>query len=380
MAETKRKIRLSSFLYYLAYIYIVGSFFRLLGLFSWIFTKPFDKGKIKKILLVKIENKIGDTILFLPVINSLRNAFPDAEISIAVKPGIKNLLETNNSIDNIIECKSSFELLKLKRSFDAAFIFYPRNALVNFIVFLMKIPYRIGYNPINSGFMLTTKIPLYYYPFYSAYGYKKQNFSETFLDLLRAVGVPSHKEAKIFLTKEDFCYAENLVNAKRPIIAICPTKTSHKNRIWPKENFAILADKLNKKYKTKVLFLGSKKDKIYVDEIIGLMDNKAVNLAGKTTIRQAAALLKNCNLLIAHDSGIMHLASIMGTPIIAIYGNGDPEVWGPLKRKNVKIVYRNLKCSPCMYPGDFYGKCPNSICMDSVAVDEIMGYVGQFLK
>ncbi len=153
---------------------------------------------------------------------------------------------------------------------------------------------------------------------------------------------------------------------QRKVIAFCPGAEYGPAKQWPAENFAALAKALISENR-QVWLLGSEKDKSIADEINRLANNQCTNLCGKTSLEDAIDLLAIADSAVCNDSGLMHIAAAVDTPLVAIYGSSDPSFTPPLSDK-VKIAKTDIECSPCFKRECPYGhyKCLKEISSDSV--------------
>lgn len=137
-----------------------------------------------------------------------------------------------------------------------------------------------------------------------------------------------------------------------------------------------MADELIRKKSVKILLLGTVEEEEIAGEICGHMKEKCVNLSGKTNLRQLGALLGICKLLITNDSGAMHIASAVKTPVVAIFGSTDPERTGPWGKDHT-VLYKKLDCSPC-----FARKCPHGDyrCFKETRAEDVLVAVEEKLK
>jgi len=158
-------------------------------------------------------------------------------------------------------------------------------------------------------------------------------------------------------------------------------------RIWPKENYAKLADHLIEIFGTNVVFTGSTREAKGIAAIMAMMKHKekSNDASGKVNIPQLAYLIGEAGLLISSDTGPLHLATAMKTPTISFYGPNTPKIYGPWGNKNLNIViYRNLWCSPCM--SNFNAKLAKCInptyakCIRDISVEEVLQKVEGILK
>jgi lipopolysaccharide heptosyltransferase II len=144
---------------------------------------------------------------------------------------------------------------------------------------------------------------------------------------------------------------------------------------WAPRKIAELSDRLIERYGAHIIFTGAKDDNPAIEEIVTFMRHKAVNASGRTTLKELAYLLKHSKLMITTDSGPMHIAAAMGTPVVALFGPTAPWRTGPYTDKAL-IVSTHLPCSPCFKRKcDRKKTCTNEISVAAVlaAVDEQMG-------
>lgn len=341
----------------------------------------FDR-KIKKIL-IRGTNWIGDAVLTTPALAAVRQKFPDAEISILVKPWVAGLFENSPDIDRIIIyddkkysrlCGKRKLISDLKKhKFDMAILF--QNAFeAAFLTFLAGIPVRYGYNTDGRGMLLTNKIAL------SDETLKKHQVWY-YLDLLMPLGINIEKpELNLKIGNEDKTAALNILKKNRIkkgdlIIGINPGASYGHAKRWFPDRYARLAERLIERYNAKIILFGSKDDKEVAAETASLSSHKLINLAGKTSLSEATALIERCRLFITNDSGLMHIAAALNVSVIAIFGSTSPERTGPYG-KGHHIIYKNSECSPCLKR-----ECPTDFkCMELISVDDVYSIVGADLR
>jgi 3-deoxy-D-manno-octulosonic-acid transferase/heptosyltransferase-1 len=164
--------------------------------------------------------------------------------------------------------------------------------------------------------------------------------------------------AQILLDKD------NLGNKK--FIAINPI-AYWETKLWSNEKIAHLADLINNKLQMKVVFTGSEKEPI--EKITSLMTTESLNLGGTTTLLDLASLYKKARMVITTDSGPMHLAAAVETPVIALFGPTDPARTGPYGTGHT-IIRAELSCSPC-----FSKKCSTKKCMEDISPQQVFAAV-----
>jgi ADP-heptose:LPS heptosyltransferase len=199
---------------------------------------------------------------------------------------------------------------------------------------------------------------------------------DRYLDFLRHLGtnvgepeflIPISEENK---KKVDHLLGANHIRANDRFAAVNPV-AFWDTKLWGNENFANLCDRIMKELHTPIVLTGT--DLAALSEIQSLMKSPAVNLGGKTGLRDLACLYRRSSLLITTDSGPMHIAAAVGTPVIALFGPTNPSRTGPYG-KNHTVIRKDLSCSPC-----FLKKCETKTCMADISVDEVFEKAAEFL-
>ncbi|MDD2689421.1 MAG: lipopolysaccharide heptosyltransferase II [Candidatus Omnitrophica bacterium] len=331
----------------------------------------------KRILIVRTD-RIGDVLLSTPVIKALRDEYPHAYIAMMVCPAVKDIVDGNPYLDEVIiydkdgKHKSWFRSIKFtlrlrKKRFDLAIVLHPINR-VHLITYFCGIPERIGYDR-KLGFLLTQRLK-----HIKQLGQRHE--LEYNLDLLRQLGIepkdkqlfmPIKKESEEWL--EEFFRAQNL-KASDKLLAIHPA-ASCPSKIWPNERFAEVADRLIEKLGFKVLVVAGPRDLTLAQNLIQHMHHTAINLAGKTSISQLASILKRCQLFISNDSGPVHIACGVGTPVISIFGRNQkglsPKRWGPLGDR-VEVLHKEVGCIECLA----HNCIKEFACLKAITVDDVL--------
>ena len=332
-------------------------------------------------IVVRAPNWIGDSILSLPALESLKRNFSQAQIWIAAREEIQDLFISLNFVKDVItlpvvnnfkNIKESAKKIKshhfdisllLTNSFSSAFLFY-----------LAKIPQRWGYLRDNRGFILTRGVPL-----------KKMDNSPShqvdyYLNLISALGLQTFPPELAFpLSPEEKNWAKKKLSSlgykpNKPLVILNPGAYYGPAKRWPASKFAELAKMLQKKKKPEILIVGSPEEVSLAESIASSLDKKPINTAGATTLRQLAALTSFANLFITNDSGPMHMASALRIPVIAIFGPTDPRITGPFHQPSV-VVKKDVPCWPCSYR-----KCPfDHRCMMDIDPEDILEVSQNFL-
>ena len=131
----------------------------------------------------------------------------------------------------------------------------------------------------------------------------------------------------------------------RRLIAIAPGARSHIKR-WRADGFAAVADRLAAEQGAATVFTGEAEERPVIEEIVSKMQTRPRSVVGQTTLQDLAALLRRCAALVTNDSATLHLAGLVGTPTVAIFGPTDPRKYGPRGPRDV-VLQRQLDCVPC---------------------------------
>lgn len=339
-----------------------------------------NNGK-KKILIVNV-NWIGDVIFSTPFIKTVRDNYPDSHITCLLHPRCLEVLKGNARIDEIIiydeeaAHKSLFGKLKLinilrKKKFDIAFMLH-RSFTKALLVFFAGAKERIGYPTKKRGILLTKTADLQD---------RQVHKVEYFLDLARAYGMRVNDISYEFFIKDTDkqkikkLLEESGIDHKRPLVVLCPGGNWDPKR-WPKDNFARLADMFIDRLGVDVVISGASKDIALADQIKSMMKNKPAVLCGKTDINGLGALMETADLVVANDTGPMHIAVAMKANVIALFGPTSPELTGPYGRGNYKVIWKNEECeTPC-----YDVACADNHCMALITPEDVFTEALTMLK
>ncbi len=338
-------------------------------------------------ILVRSTNWVGDAVMSIPALEALRAQYPRAEIVLLSKPWVSELFWHHPAVNRQIIYKPSSEhqgprgFMKLvgeikAEQFDAAVLF--QNAFqAAWMAWLARIPLRIGYARDRRSFLLHDAIEP---PLPAAYGHQ----ANYYLQLLFRSGLIAKpepvEEIRIRLAEEEKAWALKKLDAlglggQRFLVGLAPGAAFGPAKRWLPERFAGLADRLIGALNADVLIFGSAAERPLAEEIAGAMKHTPTVVAGETSLRELLSLMAGCRLIVANDSGPMHLAAAMGIPLVAIFGSTDERATGPLGTR-VRIVKKDVECSPCgrrVCPIDFR-------CMAELTVEEVYRATLEFVK
>jgi len=319
------------------------------------FSKLSKNSDPKRILVVSQTN-IGDVVLTCPAIDILRHDFPKARIDIVTGPKAVSLFADNPDFNIRVFDKQAALRKKMEWFLDLfqahydCVVDFRRTALALFLA------------PRYATPLWTEK---------SFKGHKKQAHLNRLRQVYDFVAASPGPYA-VMMTKGDEQFFEGTVvsfSRGQGIVVIAPGAADSAKR-WHPEGFADLAELLSVSYK--VIFVGDAKDAKIVDEIQGRMRSASLSLAGKINLRQLAYVLKQCAWVITHDSGVMHLASYLNVPVLALWGPTSLEKYAPWGLRS-EIVRRNEKCPRCLDPQSKLEHC----CMSFIEVRDVMEAAGK---
>lgn len=347
-----------------------------------------------KILIVKL-SAIGDVIHTLPALCALRCHWPAAQIDWVIEEAAADLVVGHPDLDRAIvsrrkawirdlsdhrkrigaaeEIKSFVSELRRTR-YDLVLDFQAllKSALV---VALARAERKVGFGPglehmEHSYHVLTEKIPP---PGMEVHALERN------LIMIRALKIPAAKiEYRIPVSAEDrarvdLLLANNGIGPEDAIVAINPV-AQWPTKLWPEAHFAALADRIIHRYNVPVVFTGGPDDTQTVARIRKAMQRPGLDLSGKTSLRQLAALYQRSRLVVSTDTGPMHLAAAMGTPVVALFGPTAPWRTGP-SGPGHRVVRAPARCAPC-----FKRRCEAGGCMARIPVDAAWSEVTEILK
>jgi len=133
------------------------------------------------------------------------------------------------------------------------------------------------------------------------------------------------------------------------------------------------ADALAQKFNARIVFTGTARDAGAIDGIIARSRCKPINLAGKTTVMELAALVRCCSVFISVDSAALHIAAAVGTPCVALFGPTDPQRHMP-QAEHCVLVKKNVSCAPC-----YRGECARPKCMTGITADDVVDAVERIM-
>jgi heptosyltransferase-2 len=375
-------------------------------------------------ILVRGVNWLGDAVMITPALHRLREKFPQARITLLTHEKLAELWKHQPSLDDTLSFAAGESVWSVCRrlrgeQFDLALVLpnSPRAALE---AWLARIPQRIGYARPWRNWFLTRMVasrfgwtpmrklsarevrlrtseasPITFHV--SRFAGQGAHQIHEYLHLVAAVGASAEPLApSLEVTPAEIADAEraflagqlNGLSSKQPplFFGLNPGAEYGPAKRWPVDRFIEAARQIQQRADCTWLIFGSKADLPTAEAIhsalLGASERNAdgraprsgvLNLAGKTSLRELMALLKLCRVLLTNDTGPMHVAAALGTPVVVPFGSTSPELTGPGLPGDARhrLLKSAVPCSPC-----FRRKCPIDFrCMASITVDQVVGAV-----
>ena len=335
----------------------------------------------KRILIFNV-NWLGDVLFSTATIRNIRRNFPDSFLACIIPSRCYPILRGNPHLDEIIifderdRHRSIWEKLRFikflkAKKFDTVFLLH-RSLSRALICRLAAIPQRIGYHTKKRGFLLTQKI--------SALDPNSLHRIDYYLNIIEQAGLQvEDRYTEFFISEQDLRFVDDFFNKESLekgnfVVGINPAGNWLPKR-WPKEYWALLADRLISEFGAKLIITGASSDLTLAKEINHLMKEKPIITCGIFNLKQLGGLCKRLDLLITADSGPLHIANASGTKrIIALFGPTCPDITGPYPKKNVIILSKDVGCKIPCYVVD----CKNNRCMKAITPDDVLQQIRKF--
>ncbi len=330
-------------------------------------------------IVIRIPNWLGDTIMSTAGVRALRRRHPDDTIALVGLPAMLSVFSSpccpfelipydrRGSESGLAGLLRMSARLREKR-FTRGYLL--TNSFSSALLFCLgRVKQRTGYRGQWRSALLTTAAPppppdLHHCGRYSHLLNQGQP-----TDLLPEIRVsPEEREKARQLLEQEHCLGKLRIG-----LAIGAAYGPAKR--WPPELFAALAREYVRRFAARILIFGTEADDADAAAIERETGGNAINLTGRTNLRELFALLQQCRLVVSNDSGAMHAAAAVQTPVIALFGSTDPALTGPLGPQH-RVIYKHLECSPC-----FQRTCPlfHYDCLKRITVDEVAGLAEELL-
>lgn len=334
-----------------------------------------------KNIIIRMPNWLGDMVMATPVIQDIRTAFPNARITAMAPSSLAPLLTGNPHLDEIFAFTKSNAFLRkenkdivrkiqlghydlgllLTNSFSSAWWFWRGS-----------VKQRIGFAQEMRGIFLTNSIK-------TPPQKNKEHLVITYKRLLAPLGISlSNTSPSLYITEEEKKWVNGFLDELKipkgyQIIGVNAGAAFGPAKCWLPERFSQAAKKMLEKEQRALLFFGDRASCDLIKKITENLGPFAFNLAGRTNLRQLLTLIERCNAFLTNDSGPMHIAAALKTPLVALFGSTNEVATGPFEHG--KVIHKRVECSPC-----YQRVCPIDFrCMKKIEVDEVVKEVEELL-
>jgi len=375
--------------------YIFKNLIGLLKLYLLLKPNPiFKRENVSRVLVFAHTTGLGNFIMYTPTIKAIKNYLPNASFTLLhdSNTGCYQVVKDSKLFEKYVNVKRGSNLIEMlkwiylirKEKYDLLINeFHNSSLFIILLTIFSGAQYRLGHVS-GSGWIHTRKWDwIYNIPIEMK---KNQHEIDRGLELARGIGVDIKKIDKkpfIYLTDKDREFADNFfsnnsINKNHKVVSIqIGRKADNLEKHWSTDKYSKICDKILEYPNLKVILHGAPNEYHTVNKVVSKMNRKPTIAAGKTTIKQAAAILEKSDVLICDDSGLMHMAVAVGTPVVAIFGPTDYTRTAPYGKDHV-MIRKNLKCSPCskidMAPNKRMRieQCPyNYKCIKDISVDDV---------
>lgn len=320
-------------------------------------------------ILIRSTNWIGDAVMTTPALGAVKTAFPGAEMTVVAPPLVAELLSPHPFVDRVIVfdrkgphrgllgfwrfCRG----LREKR-FDLAILL--QNAVgAAGMARLARIPRCAGFDTDGRGFLLTHRV-------HCGPAERRLHHTDYYLSMLRGLGIEGGDGRLILAcTEYERRWALEFMG-EGMWVAVNAGAAFGSAKRWLPDRFAAVADAFSA-WGWRVVLTGGPAERDIGAAIESAMRSRALNVVGKTTVRQLVGVLSQCRFMVTNDSGPMHMGAALGVPLVALFGPTDHTTTSPLAQ-HVRIVRRETPCAPCLRR-----HCPTDRrCMDAITVDDVL--------
>lgn len=316
-------------------------------------------------ILIRSSNWLGDCVISSAAVRAIKQGRPDARVIIVAPAKTAPVWKLIPEVDQVLSLpnKSLFGTVKLLRkqsAFDVAILF-PNSLRSALEVWLAGIPRRVGYRGHHRSWLLNQIVPERARP-----GPIEHQLRH-YLRIVRDLGGATAPVEKI-------AARPGITVPNELKLGLCPGAEYGPAKRWLPERFAEVAADVSAKRPARWILFGTKGDREVGEIIANALGDRCTNRIGLTTLEQLADELRECHLLLTNDTGTMHLAALLGVPVVAIFGSTEDRLTGPLGNGNV-VLRHHVECSPC-----FLRACPIDFrCMKAVTSEEVTAAILRML-
>jgi heptosyltransferase-3 len=334
---------------------------------------------MKHVLIIKLRY-IGDVLLATPTVRAIKAAQPDVRVTMMVNRGTEDVLSGNQDLEEVVvldkgslAAQSRLIAGLRSRRFDTVLDLTDGDRSA-FLSWISGASVRIGFNDEHRwrGKYYTQVVQ-------SMPGV--QHRIDRDLEALKPMRIKADsKDLQLRVTLEEVDSSDQLLDRlgvqRSQSIVILQPGARYWFKAWPPERYAELADWLTAQYGCHVLIGGGSADLDLAQQIRQMAKSRPTIMAGRTTIKQFAAIAKKSALFVGSDSGAMHIAAAVGTSVVALFGPSNPREWGP-RGGSAEILYKEIDCRICFHPTCTRGE---QNCMRLISVEEVIAAAQKLLR
>jgi heptosyltransferase-2 len=312
-------------------------------------------------VLVRAPNWVGDVVLSLPALRDVRRAFPEARLEVLARPWVADLYRAVGEVDQVHESRGhARDAAQLRTDLDLA-ILLPNSFASAFVVWQAGVPERWGYATDGRGLLLTRRCRVDE----GVRGRSQVYYYRAMLDGLGLVteGPP---DASLRCPAEWSARGAQILGDEGPWIGVNPGAFFGSAKRWLPERFAAVADIVARRSGANVVVVGGRAERPLGEAIAESVQAPVRVLCGETTLSELVGVLSRLRLLLTNDSGPMHVAAALGTPLVAVFGSTDWRETAPVGDRS-RLVRADAACAPCLLR-----ECPiDHHCMTRVDTDRV---------
>jgi len=293
-------------------------------------------------VVVRVPNWLGDVVLSLAALRDVRAAFPRARLSVLARPSVAGFYGALPEVDETLESRGVRADARLLRGRCDAVVLLTNSFGSALSAWLARVPERWGWATDGRGGLLTRAAP-------PPERLRGQNQLYYYRAMLSAVGLATSDPPRSALAcpPEWSARGAELLGGPGPWIGLAPGAQFGSAKRWLPERFAAAAQGLAGEEGAGVAVLGGAGERALAARIAPLLDAPGVDLCGRTTLPELVGVLARLRLLISNDSGPMHVAAALGTPVVGVFGPTDWRETAPVGASH-RLVREPVHCSPCL--------------------------------
>jgi len=312
-------------------------------------------------VLVRAPNWVGDVVLSLPALRDVRRAFPAARLEVLARPWVGGLYAAVSEVDAVVESRGTLADADAIRGRHDLGLLLPNSFASAFTLWRAGVPQRWGYATDARGPLLTRSCRVSA----SVGGQSQVYYYRAMLEGL-GLQVSGPPDASLACPEAWAERGRALLGGPGPWIGINAGAAYGTAKRWPPERFAAAAELVARRSGARVAIVGSAAERPLAEQIAAQLGASARVLCGETTLAELVGVLRELRLLLTNDSGPMHLAAALGTPLVAVFGSTDWTETAPFSER-ARIVREQTECAPCRLR-----ECPiDHRCMARVRVDRV---------